>query len=581
MQWNKKIIVGSLFVLNILGADAQKYLIDSTLMKQYDFVHWERNRLDFFGDSPAFKEFFGRLDSIYSGTKEDNITIYHIGGSHIQAGTYAHRTRRYLTQMSEHMKGERGLVFPYTLAGTNNPWNYKVESDAEWVGQRNSVLRDSDVWGMHGITATTTDSIASVKLSIREYNVYRFNYNRLRIYHNDLSDSSYRVVALDSSNLLMSYQNDSLNYTEFVLKERTEEFEFTAIKSTADTGKFFKIYGFDIKNGDPGVIYNTIGVNGSSFRTYARCELFEEQLKMYPPDMFIISIGTNDTYMKDFDSEEYKTRYEDFLKMILRINPNAAIVLTVPNDSYYRKRYPNPHTKTAASVIEYLAKKYDMAVWNFYEIMGGKGSSNLWYKKKLMPSDRIHFSGKGYDIKADLFVSALFESWDKSMGRDSSYLCEKHLDEAYVQHMEALKVYRKDKKFAPPPEVPVPSGNANYHVVRSGETLGGIAYQHGVRVSQIQSWNGLSGTVIYPGQKLKLYGGKKQVKSQTPVKNTTVKNVSSKKGSGKYYYYTIESGDNLWDIANSKGTSVDRIKELNPGLNDRNLKVGQKLKIEK
>ncbi len=42
------------------------------------------------------------------------------------------------------------------------------------------------------------------------------------------------------------------------------------------------------------------------------------------------------------------------------------------------------------------------------------------------------------------------------------------------------------------------------HVVRAGETLGGIARQHGVSVAALKRANGLSGTLIRKGQRLKL-----------------------------------------------------------------------------
>jgi membrane-bound lytic murein transglycosylase D len=38
--------------------------------------------------------------------------------------------------------------------------------------------------------------------------------------------------------------------------------------------------------------------------------------------------------------------------------------------------------------------------------------------------------------------------------------------------------------------------------VRSGETLSAIARKYGVRVSDIQKWNGLRGTTIQIGQRL-------------------------------------------------------------------------------
>lgn len=42
------------------------------------------------------------------------------------------------------------------------------------------------------------------------------------------------------------------------------------------------------------------------------------------------------------------------------------------------------------------------------------------------------------------------------------------------------------------------------HTVKSGESLGSIATKYGCSVSELRSWNGLSGSVIHPGQTLKI-----------------------------------------------------------------------------
>ena len=43
--------------------------------------------------------------------------------------------------------------------------------------------------------------------------------------------------------------------------------------------------------------------------------------------------------------------------------------------------------------------------------------------------------------------------------------------------------------------------------------------------------------------------------------------------------YTIRSGDTLWTLAQSYGTTVDEILKLNPGIEPENLQVGQRLCI--
>ena len=41
--------------------------------------------------------------------------------------------------------------------------------------------------------------------------------------------------------------------------------------------------------------------------------------------------------------------------------------------------------------------------------------------------------------------------------------------------------------------------------VKSGDVLGGIASNYGVSVKQLKEWNGLKGTMIRVGQKLKIH----------------------------------------------------------------------------
>ncbi|PKR79660.1 hypothetical protein CW751_13915 [Brumimicrobium salinarum] len=42
----------------------------------------------------------------------------------------------------------------------------------------------------------------------------------------------------------------------------------------------------------------------------------------------------------------------------------------------------------------------------------------------------------------------------------------------------------------------------------------------------------------------------------------------------------MRSGENLWVIAKQRGISIDEIKKLNPGVNYRDLKVGQKIRVK-
>lgn len=125
------------------------------------------------------------------------------------------------------------------------------------------------------------------------------------------------------------------------------------------------------------------------------------------------------------------------------------------------------------------------------------------------------------------------------------------------------------------------------YIVNSGDVLGVIAEKHNVTITQLQSWNNLSGTRIDVGQKLKIYGSafkqeaapepvlEKDTISPTPIKNESTKNNSATSFS---VTYTVKTGDNLWIIAKKyPGISADDIMKFNNI--DANLKIGQELKI--
>lgn len=108
------------------------------------------------------------------------------------------------------------------------------------------------------------------------------------------------------------------------------------------------------------------------------------------------------------------------------------------------------------------------------------------------------------------------------------------------------------------------------YIVKPGDTLGEIAEEYQTRASKIRYWNGLRyGEYIKPKQKLVIYvpkGGLQFAKRENKPKDEPGK------------YYTVQTGDTLWDIAKKYGTSISRLKKLNHKRTAR-IRPGERLRV--
>lgn len=105
-----------------------------------------------------------------------------------------------------------------------------------------------------------------------------------------------------------------------------------------------------------------------------------------------------------------------------------------------------------------------------------------------------------------------------------------------------------------------PAGAASTHVVRAGDTLGGIARRYAIPTSQIVAANGLTGDRIYIGQQLRL----------TPAAGTPPS------GGGSH---VVRAGDTLSGIARRFATTVRAIQDANAIRDPDRVTVGRKLRI--
>ena len=391
--------------LQAVHAQQHYYPLD---LPGYQFIRYDTNKFELVRENPAYQALFSKFDELIRNG-DNQINVVHIGGSHIQADVYTHRIRQELQSFYPGILGSRGFFFPYSLARTNSPSNLWIEYSGTWQTCKNTQSDPAYTLGVSGITTVLTSSTGSITIVARYDTLQHYDFNRVRLFCNGPATGSIPQVnpRVEVTGTLVDKSGSFIQYN---LGEYTDTLHIFIQQS--DSATPFQLYGISLENDDPGVVYNSIGVNGAKLNSYLRCGLFVKQLHALKPDWVILSIGTNEGNTRQFDAQSYKKEYLQMIDSVRFAAPNAAILLTVPNDSYLFKRYTNYNTAQMRALIFDIARVYGCGVWDFYTIMGGLNSATTWYNNGLMNKDHIHFNRPGYLLKGDLFFNAFLRSWE-------------------------------------------------------------------------------------------------------------------------------------------------------------------------
>ena len=381
----------------------------------FGFANFDENQFVYpSGESPMMERFFNKLDSVVFFGK-GNVNIMHIGGSHVQAGTFTQRFRDNLMNISPDLIGGQYFVFPFSAGKTNNPSHFMVNYTGEWDYCRNAVVRDYDkTMGLAGAAVWTSDPEASISIITRARSASsitpEFVFNKVTVLGYSETEDVIPVVEYNGLTIDGEHNADKDSFV-FRLPSFTDSI---CIKvNTVDDE--FVLTGILLENGMTGINVHGIGVNGASLPSYLRCDNFERDLQLIKPDLVIFGIGINDASASDFDKDTFKHNYDSLIAAIRRVNPDCALLFITNNDSYKRvkkKKYAvNTNGKVVQEAFLELGKKYDAAVWDQFYIMGGLESMKAWEKAKLAQKDKVHFTADGYQLMGDLLYNAFLESY--------------------------------------------------------------------------------------------------------------------------------------------------------------------------
>ncbi len=364
-----------------------------------------------FGTSLQMMKFIEKLDSVVLFQK-GRVNIVHIGGSHVQADMYTHVIRQNIDSLNGELTPPRGFIFPYKVAKTNNPFNYRVSYSGEWKGERNAKREFSIAQGVSGILVHTTDASAQFSIDLNTDSIIRWTTNKVHLICESARGTAEPMMIVSDSIVLkgeaeptgfLFTTNENISHFSFKVK-------FDSLQSqNPDT---FIVRGIYADNEEPGIVYSSIGVNGASVPSYLGCVNFEHDLALVKPDLVVLAIGINDAVADNFSDSLFVAHYDTLLTHIRNVSPDCAFIFITNNDSFRRQRrryYVNKNGLIAREAFYELGRKWQSPVWDLFEIMGGLGSMQKWQDERLAQRDKIHFTSSGYALVGQMFYDAFMQ----------------------------------------------------------------------------------------------------------------------------------------------------------------------------
>ncbi len=370
---------------------------------QYPFLKTDSNYFLLWQTNSSCEKLFEKFNRLQI-CGDEQIRILHIGDSHIQSDIFTNQVRRHFAEHFFHLIGPPAIGFPYHLLNASQPITLKVLCTGNWNSYTSNPQNNHAVLGFD---AYTTDSCAhKIMVEINNKAIQNVNFNTLKIITNTSNNAQFKNPLI--TNCIEQKINDTVSILTFKLNDFVDSIILNLrIDSLSQP---FKLYGIVPENDDPGIVYHIAGINGAKASTFSKT-LLPYFIKHNSYDWIIISLGTNDVYSTKIDSSFITQNFQQLIKSIKTINPDVSILLTTPMEHYYKKQRINHHVEFVREVIFSVAQYEHCAVWDFYQVAGGKGSADQWYNANLMKADKLHLNIDGYHLMANLFFEAFMNTY--------------------------------------------------------------------------------------------------------------------------------------------------------------------------
>jgi lysophospholipase L1-like esterase len=204
------------------------------------------------------------------------------------------------------------------------------------------------------------------------------------------------------------------------LPQGTRKLELQVVSGTV------RLYGVLFGRSQPGLLYDSLGLNGASTTVLSRAmpvETMKQSFAHLRPNLIVINYGTNEAGFASFVDTQYEGELRAAIARIRAAAPNASILVMSPMDRGERGAGNSISTMATiprlVAIQQRVAGETGCAFFNTFQAMGGDGTMQRWYtsKPRLVGGDLIHPSPAGARIVADALVAELEKGYGRYQAR--------------------------------------------------------------------------------------------------------------------------------------------------------------------
>jgi lysophospholipase L1-like esterase len=353
-------------------------------------------------DGGALDLFYEALWGLEKGGPPRRVRILHYGDSPTTADLITADTRELLQARF----GDAGHGF--VLMG--KPW--------AWYEHR-GVEVSSHGWKISTAVETTRESAlglggAEFQGPAGAYSRFRLSdpgYSRIEVFY--LAEPGAGAVQVRAGNedlgpLETAAPAPSAGFRTYALPPHTQGVEVQALGAV-------RMFGVSFEKNGPGLIYDSLGLNGASTVVLSRVfgpENWTQELQHVRPDLVILNYGTNEAGFATYVQKQYDAELRRAIARLRAALPGAPILVMSPMDRGRRNAGAIETMPTIPEIVDIqrrVARETGCAFFNTFAAMGGESTMARWYEgqPRMVAADLIHPSPRGARLVAHAFYDQL------------------------------------------------------------------------------------------------------------------------------------------------------------------------------